>query len=99
MLLRTFAFRVPKKKERAMAAFMRTRAMRLLRRLPACRAAYFLRNARRRGDYVWVTLWTSDAARARTMQREDWKKLVKEESARFFSGKPKITHYQVLAKR
>ncbi|MFQ5927460.1 MAG: antibiotic biosynthesis monooxygenase family protein [Terriglobia bacterium] len=97
MMLRTFTFRVPKKRERAMRAFMKREARRLLRRVPGCRAAYFLRNQARRNEYTWVTVWTSDAARERAMQRRDWKALVKrEEQAGFFAGRPRRVHYDVV---
>ncbi|MFQ5853619.1 MAG: hypothetical protein ACE5JU_23925 [Candidatus Binatia bacterium] len=113
MILQTIRFRVPKKRERAMVAFMRQEARRLLRRVPACRAAYFLGTAstslgagparkgpKRAGEYMWVTLWTSEAARKRAMRRKDWREVARqEEEAGFFAGKPQARHYKVLLKK
>lgn len=97
MMLRTFTFRVPKKSARKMVAFMRREARRLLQRIPACRAAYFVRNQARKNEYMWVTLWTSDAARERAMRRKDWKNVAtREEKAGFFSGGPRHVHYDVV---
>ena len=99
MQVRVFRFRVPKKNERKMRAFMRGKPLRLLRRVPGCRAAYFLRGTRKQ-EYLWITVWTSDAARRRAMARKDWKALVREEErGGFFAGRHEASHYQVLLKR
>lgn len=96
MLVRMFRFRAPEKKERGMVRFMRREALRLLRRIPACRAAYFLRGDKKR-EYVWITIWVSDAARRRAMARKDWKEVVaREEKAGFFAGRPQAGHYKVV---
>lgn len=80
-----------------MRAFMKREARRLLRRVPGCRAAYFLRNQARRNEYVWVTLWASDAARERAMQRKDWKDVARrEEKGGFFGRRPRRVHYDVV---
>ncbi|MBI4466043.1 MAG: antibiotic biosynthesis monooxygenase [Acidobacteria bacterium] len=98
MVLRMFTFRANKGKERGLVGFMRRRALRLLRRIPACRAAYFLRNPERKGEYVWVTLWASEAGLRAARKRKDWKEIVREEESQFFAGKPQARHYQVLLK-
>ena len=113
MVLRTFTFRVPKKKEGAMLGFMRRpstspfdlaqgelgvkEALALLKRIPACRTAYFLRPEGGKGEYTWVTLWTSKAARERMMRRKEWQNFLKKET-RLFAGNPRIRHYDVLLK-
>ena len=96
MLVRVFQFRVKKGQDRAMRAFMRRKALGLLKKVPGCMCAYFVRGERK-GEYVWVTVWTSDAARKRAVSRPDWIRLVWEETERFFVGKPKVQHYEVLA--
>ena len=79
MLVRVFQFRVKKGRERATESFMLRKPMGLLRQLAGCRHAYFLRNREKKGEYMWVTVWTNDAARKRAMSRTDWQALVKEE--------------------
>lgn len=98
MTLRRFVFRVPRKRERAMVAFMRREALRLLRRIPACRAAYLLRGPNRKREYTWVTLWTSEAALQRALRRKDWQDVLRrEEEAGFFAGRPRTRHYTVVS--
>ncbi|MGH9789054.1 MAG: antibiotic biosynthesis monooxygenase family protein [Candidatus Acidiferrales bacterium] len=96
MLVRMFQFRVKKGRERAMQVFMRRKALAFLKKVPGCLCAYFAR-ADRGGEYMWLTVWTSAAARKRATERRDWQALVAEETKRFFAGKPKVQHYQVLA--
>lgn len=103
MLVRMFRFRVPKnpnagKKEREMVRFMRRKALRLLRWIPACRAAYFLRADKRR-EYIWITVWTSDTARRRAMARKDWKEIVAQEEKAGFLGRHDAKHYQVVLRK
>ena len=99
MILRIFRFRVRKKKQRAVLEFMRREPLRLLRRTPGLRAAYFSCAQGQRREYLWVTLWTSEAARKRATQRKDWRELDRWEEAEFFAGKPEISHYQVLLRK
>ncbi len=96
MLVRTFHFRVKKGQERAMRLFMRRKALKLLKKVPGCLCAYFARGDRT-GEYLWLTVWTSAAARKRATERSDWRALAAEETKRFFAGKPRIQHYEVLA--
>ena len=97
MLLRTYRFRVPKKNERRMVAFMKREALPVLRRMPAIRAAFFLRSLEKKQEYMWVTLWTSEAARRRTAALPAWKALGQaEHKGGFFSGAPEARHFQVL---
>lgn len=97
MLVRTFTFRVPRKRERRMLSFMRQEARRLLQRIPACQAAYFLRDQKRKREYMWVTVWSSAAACERARQRADWKEVARrEEDAGFFGGAPRAAHYAVV---
>ena len=96
MLVRVFQFRVKKGQDRAMRAFMRRKALGLLKKVPGCMCAYFVRGEAK-GEYMWVTVWKSDAARKRAVSRPDWIRLVWEETERFFAGKPKVQHYEVLA--
>lgn len=96
MLVRMFGFRVKKGRERAMVGFMRRQAMGLLKRIGGCRQAYFLRQHEKKDEYVWVTVWTSEAARKKAMARQDWQALVAEETARFFAGKPRVAHYEIV---
>jgi hypothetical protein len=98
MLVRMFQFRVPKRKERAMRAFMRREASRMLRRIPSCRAAYFLKGEKR-GEYIWITVWTSDAARRRAMARKDWKDIVRREEKAGFLGRHAAKHFTVVLKK
>lgn len=99
MTLRTFVFRVQKKKQRTLVKFMRRGALRLLRRIPACRAAYFMRSPERKGQYIWMTVWTSEAGRQAAMKRTDWKEIVQEEESQFFGGRPQARHYRVLLRK
>lgn len=99
MTLRTFVFRAKKNKQRSVVRFMRRRALPLLRRIPACRAAFFTRNPKRQGEYLWVTVWTSDAAVRAAQQRRDWKQVVREEEGEYFTGRPQARHYAVLLKK
>ncbi len=97
MLLRTLTFQVPKQKDRAMRAFMRREALALVRRIPTCRAAYFVRNQARKNEYMWVTVWPSAAALERARRRKDWKDVTGyEEKAGFFLSRPRHVHYDVL---
>lgn len=107
MILRTFTFRVAKKKERTLVKFMRRPSSRearlgiksplqLLNSIPGCRAAYFTRSTERKGEYLWVTLWTSDAARRAAQRRKDWQAVVEKEETQFFAGRPQARHYRVL---
>jgi len=97
MLLRTLTFLVPKPKDRAMRAFMRWEALPLVRRIPACRAAYFVRNQARKNEYMWVTVWPSAAALARAMRRQDWQDVTaREVRAGFFARRPRHVHYDVV---
>jgi len=96
MLVRMFQFRVKKGRERALRVFMRRKALKLLKKVPGCLCAYFARGETK-GEYVWMTVWTSGAARKRATGRRDWQALVAEETKRFFAGKPKVQHYDVLA--
>ena len=97
MLVRVFEFRVKKGRELAVQTFMRGKPVRWLKKAPGCLRAYFTRG-QQKGDYIWVSVWTSAAAVKRAMARRDLKALVAEETERFFAGKPKVRHYQVLAK-
>lgn len=99
MTLRVFVFQAQKKRQRGLVRFMRRRALTLLRRIPACRAAYFTRNPERRGEYMWVTVWTSNAGVRAAQRRRDWKQVVREEETQFFARKPRAQHYQVLLKK
>ena len=96
MLVRMFQFRVKKGRDRALRVFMRRKALRLLKKVPGCLCAYFARGGKK-GEYVWVTVWTSEAAPERAMARRDWQALVAEETKRFFAGKPRVQHYEVLS--
>lgn len=99
MLVRVFEFRVKKGGERAVAAFMRRKPMALLRSIPSCRQAYFLRSREKRGVFLWVTVWTSPAALRRAMARKDWQALVKEETVSVFAGRPKAAHWELVARK
>lgn len=110
MILRAFTFRVHKREERRLVGFMRRPSSRLarlgiksplelLKSIPGCRAAYFTRSVERKGEYLWVTLWTSDAARRAAMRRRDWQEVVRQEKSQFFAGRPQARHYQVLLKK
>lgn len=100
MILRTYTFRVPKKNERKMLAFMRREARQLLRRVSACRAAYFLRGHGKKREYIWITVWTSDRARKAAMRRKDWQAVSRrEEELGFFAGQPKSDHFEVLVRK
>ena len=99
MILRTFVFRAKKSQRRTVAGFMRRRALRLLKRIPACRAAYFTRNPARRGEYMWVTVWSSPAALRAAQRRPDGKEVVRLEEGDYFAGRPRHRHYQVLFKK
>ncbi|MCI0403160.1 MAG: antibiotic biosynthesis monooxygenase [Acidobacteria bacterium] len=95
MLVRMFQFRVKKGRGRAVQTFMRGRPLGWLKRVPGCLCAYFTRG-KRKDEYVWVTVWTSEGAVKKAMARRDLQALVAEETERFFAGKPEVTHYQVL---
>src|SRR3990172_12394270 len=99
MLLRTFVLRASGSKRRTVAGFMRRRALRLLKRIPACRAAYFTRNPARRGEYSWVTVLSSPPALRAAQRRPDWKEVVRLEEGDYFAGRPRHRHYQVLFKK
>src|SRR3989338_7208725 len=107
MILRTFVFQASQSKRRTVAGFMRRRALRLLKRIPACRAAYFVRNPStslraspgRRGEYMWVTVWSSPAALRAAQRRPDWKEVVRLEEGDYFAGRPHHRHYQVLFRK
>ena len=96
MLVRMFQFRVKKRTEAAMRISMRRKGLGLLKKAPGCLCAYFARGERK-GEYVWVTVWTSESALKRAMAQRDWQALVAEEMERFFAGKPRVQHYHVLA--
>ncbi len=97
MILRTYTFRVPKKNERKMVAFMKREALPVVRRMPAIRSAYFLRALKKKQQYMWVTLWTSEPARRRTAAHPAWKALGQaEHKGGFFAGTPQARHFQVL---
>ena len=96
MLVRLFHIRVKKGQDRAIRAFMRGKPIALLKKVPGCLCAYFTRG-QRKGEYAWVTVWTSAAALRRGMKRRDWKALVAEETDKLFADKPKVRHYEVLA--
>jgi heme-degrading monooxygenase HmoA len=99
MILRTFVFEAKAAKRRTVAAFMRRRALPLLKRIPACRAAFFTRNPVRRGEYMWVTVWSSPAALRRAQRRPDWKEVVRIEEGDYFAGRPRHRHFEVLFKK
>src|SRR3990172_9487505 len=99
MILRTFVFQASQSKRRTVTSFMRRRALRLLKRIPACRAAFFTRNPGRRGEYMWVTVWTSPAGRRRPLRRPDWKEVVRIEEGDYFAGRPRHRHYLVLFRK
>ena len=99
MLVRMFGFRVRKGRERATESFMLRKAMGVLKRIGGCRQAYFLRSREKKGEYMWVTVWASEAALKKAMGRKDWQALVKEETAEFFVGKAKVRHYGVAARK
>jgi heme-degrading monooxygenase HmoA len=98
MLVRMFQFRAKKGTAAAVKAFMRKKPLRLLKRVRGCLRAYFTRSEGK-GEYVWVTVWTSERAIKRAMGRPDWKGLVAEETRRFFAGKPKVRHFEVLVRK
>ena len=99
MILRTFVFEGKAGKRRTVADYMRRRALRLLKRIPACRAAFFVRDPARRGEYMWVTVWSSPTALRAAQRRKDWKEIVREEEGEYFAGRPRHRHYQVLLKK
>ena len=99
MILRTFVFRAKRSKRRTVTNFMRRWALRLLKRIPACRAAFFTRNPNRQGEYMWVTVWSSPAALRAAQRRPDWKEVVRLEEGDYFAGRPRHRHYQVLFKK
>ncbi len=99
MILRTFVFQASQSKRRTVAAFMRRRALRLLKRIPACRAAFFTRNPGRRGEYMWVTVWTSNASLRAAQRRPAWKEVVRLEEGDYFAGRPRHRHFEVLFKK
>lgn len=104
MILRTFVFRVKRKKRRAVVGFMRREALKLLRRIPACRAAYFVQSPKPKGpnrarEYMWVTLWPNQRAVRVAQKRKDWRRVVRVEEGEYFAGKPKASHYEVLLKK
>ena len=96
MILRTFVFQASKSKRRTVTRFMRQRALRLLKRIPACRAAFFTRNPAKRGEYMWVTVWSSPAGLRRAQRRPDWKEVVRIEEGDYFAGRPRHRHFEVL---
>lgn len=99
MLVRVFEFRVKKGSERRVEAFMRRKPMALLRSIPSCRQAYFLRSREKKGVFLWVTVWTSPGALRRAMAGKAWKALVKEETVSIFAGKPKAGHWELVARK
>src|SRR3989304_4253349 len=99
MILRTFVFQASQSKRRTVTSFMRRRALRLLKRIPACRAAFFTRKPRRRGEDMWGTVWTSPARLRRARGRPDWKEIVRIEEGDYFAGRPRHRHYQVLFRK
>ena len=99
MILRTFVFEAKASKRRTVTGFMRRRALRLLKRIPACRAAFFTRNPARRGEYMWVTIWTSNAGLLAAQRRPDWKEIVRIEEGDYFAGRPRHRHFEVLFKK
>lgn len=97
MVVRILRFRVPKRNERKMLAFMRRDAVHLLHHVHGLRGAYFLREQGRRQSYAWITVWASDAARRRAVSGPAWQEtLRREKRAGFFAGKPDARHYNVL---
>ena len=99
MILRMFVFEAEASKRRTVARFMRRRALRLLKRIPACRAAYFLREPGRKGEYTGVTVWSSPAGLRAAQRRPDWKEVVRVEEGEYFAGRPRHRHFQVLFKK
>ena len=99
MILRTFVFQASQSKRRTVTSFMRRRALRLLKRIPACRAAFFTRNPGRRGEYMWVTVWTSPAGLRRAQRWPDRKEVVRIEEGDYFAGRPRHRHYEVLFRK
>ncbi len=96
-MLRTFTYRVPKGKERVMQRFMKSDIRKMLLRIPGCRAAYFAKRQGKNREYIWVSLWTNNQAFKKAGKRKDWKELgVKEKSLKFFAGRPKHVHYDVI---
>lgn len=96
MMLRTFTYRVPKRKERVMLRFMKVDIPRMLRRIPGCRSAYLARRQGRSGEYIWVSLWANDAAWKKAGKRKEWKELgVKEKKLKFFKSRPRHVHYDI----
>ena len=97
MVVRILRFRVPKKNVWKMLAFMRREPRGLLRRSAGLRAAYFLREQGRKGQYAWITVWASDAACRRAVRSRAWQEILRREKASgFFAGKPDARHYEVL---
>jgi heme-degrading monooxygenase HmoA len=97
MVVRILRFRVPKRNERKMLAFMRRDPQHLLHRVRGLRGAYFLREQGRKNEYAWITVWASDAACRRAVRSRAWQDLLQREKASgFFAGKPDARHYEVL---
>lgn len=112
MILRTFVFRVKRTKQRTVVGFMRREALKLLQGIPACRAAFFCRNPstsplasargklragpKRKGEYMWVTVWRNQRAVRAAQKRKDWQRIMRIEEGEYFAGRPKAQHFEVL---
>ena len=97
MVVRVLKFRVPKRNERKMLAFMRRGPRHVLHHSPGLHAAFFLREQGKKNEYAWITVWASDTACRRTVSGRAWQELLQREKASgFFARKPDARHYDVL---
>jgi hypothetical protein len=99
MIVRIFTFQVAKKNQPKLIKFMQhDGGWGLLECIPHLRGAYLLNNRTHKNEFLWITIWTSQAGLNRAIKSNAWKRLyVREvESGVIFGGTYHREHFDVL---
>jgi len=70
----------------------------MLGRIPHLRKAYLLHNRNRRNEYLWITMWSSDAGLKCAIKSTAWQRLYAHEVASgvIFGGGYRRAHFDAL---
>jgi len=99
MIVRVFTFRVSAKNQGKLLRFMKQgRGWAVLSRIPHLRGAYLLHHQNRKNEYLWITMWSSNAGLKRAMESKAWRRLYVSEvdSGVIFEGGYRRDHFDAL---
>jgi hypothetical protein len=99
MIVRVFTFQVAKKNQATLLKFMKQDGgWAMLGRIPHLRKACLLHNRNRKNEYVWITMWSSNAGLKRAIKSKAWQRLYAHEveSGVIFGGGYRRAHFDAL---